>query len=750
MAEVGNPGRIATGVVPDGPEADRLARLERDAVHDDPRAPPRQDAVRQVAGPLARPAAEQDEVGGASPRSSAASSARRVVADDPQGHRLAPQLADGVGQQGRVGVVDRRPGAAASPGAMISSPVERIATRGRRTTATSPRPIAASTPGLARGQPRPAPQDQLAPGHVGPREADVGPRRDRPGDDQAVGRRPARARPSRRRRPRGGASPRWRSRRRARRPRTATARRPVAISSALSRERRGASSERAERLLGPDRVAVDVRAVERRHVDLGHDVRGQDPPQRLGQRDDLRPERLGADARPTSGARRCRGRRRRGTGLARGAWRDQSFRVLRGEDGRFASNSHVIKPDRHARARRVAFEVGRDDDEAVGPGRAREDRRAADGQGLDPPVRRSAPARNRPARRPRPACGRAGARPAGRASRPAARPGAGRSARRRSRRRRGNSPGCPAGARPARSPTNPRPVGLAGRSATPCTGELAQLGHEPRGVVLGPGRAAARDEDERPTAERRRPGRRGASRGRRAGGRRPAARRRRGRPGRRASTEFMSANRCPAGGVPGGSSSSPVIRIATTRPADHRDRRHPQPAQHAEVLRPEDPSRWEHHASPRRCPPRAADVPAGGYGLEDGDPVALARRRLDLDDRVGPRRDRRSGRDLDRLARPDLALEGPPRPDLAHAVEDGRRVGVGPEGLLAPDGVAVHRRAIERRHRHSPPRPPRPAPALPRPPGPPARRPSLATRPSISSITSPTVARARNPLMRGS
>ena len=73
-----------------------------------PGVAPGEDPVREVAGPLARPAAEQDEVGGRERPVEHGVERGLVVADDPQRDRLAPELADGVGQEGRVGVVDRR------------------------------------------------------------------------------------------------------------------------------------------------------------------------------------------------------------------------------------------------------------------------------------------------------------------------------------------------------------------------------------------------------------------------------------------------------------------------------------------------------------------------------------------------------------------------------------------------------------------------------------------------------------------
>ena len=79
---------------------------------------------------------------------------------------------------------------------MISSPVEMIATRGRRTTATSPRPIAASTPVSREVSRVPFAEHQLAPRDVGPGEGDVPPgATGRWTTQPAVARGDARARP---------------------------------------------------------------------------------------------------------------------------------------------------------------------------------------------------------------------------------------------------------------------------------------------------------------------------------------------------------------------------------------------------------------------------------------------------------------------------------------------------------------------------------------------------------------------------
>ena len=107
----------------------------------------------------------------------------------------------------------------------------------------------------------------------------------------------------------------------------------------------------------------------------------------------------------------------------------------------------------------------------------------------------------------------------------------------------------------------------------------------------------------------------------------------------------------------------------------------------------------EHDRPGRDVLAAASDVPAGRGRLDDPDGLALGLGRFDLHDGVGTLRDCRPGRDLDRLARPDHRLAPPPGPRLVDASEGDRRRGRGPERLLAPDGIAVHRRAVEGRHR---------------------------------------------------
>ena len=123
-------------------------------------------------------------------------------------------------------------------------------------------------------------------------------------------------------------------------------------------------------------------------------------------------------------------------------------------------------------------------------------------------------------------------------------------------------------------------------------------------------------------------------------------------------------------------------------------------AQDAEVLRPEPAAGLEEEVAGLHVLAPAADVLAGRDRLDDLDRLGAGDRARQLDggDGVGPRRDWGPGGDLDRLARPDLPAERPRGPRSPDDLEPGRAVPAGAEGLLAPERVAVHRRAIKGRH----------------------------------------------------
>ena len=125
---------------------------------------------------------------------------------------------------------------------MISSPVERIATVGRRTTSTSPRPMAARTPVSREVSRVPRLRTSSPRRHVGPGEGDR-PTPARRGGARAVRRRRSpRARPSRRRRPLAGVIPPVAIGVAVPGPTTWRGTTPVASSSPLSRNRLGDSS----------------------------------------------------------------------------------------------------------------------------------------------------------------------------------------------------------------------------------------------------------------------------------------------------------------------------------------------------------------------------------------------------------------------------------------------------------------------------------------------------------------------------
>ena len=203
---------------------------------------------------------------------------------------------------------------------MISSPVERMATLGRRTTCDlAPADRGEDARSRARSAASPCRRTSSPRAMSVPAKRDPGPGRDRPLDEQPA-RRPttgACSTMTTASAPRGSIAPGG-----DRRGRPRPDRRPgddprgelLGVEPEPPRRLLG----RAEGLLGADRVAVDVRAVEGRHVDPGDDVVGQHPAQRLGQRRPPPASSTAAGRAPTSGARPCRGRRRRGTVLARG------------------------------------------------------------------------------------------------------------------------------------------------------------------------------------------------------------------------------------------------------------------------------------------------------------------------------------------------------------------------------------------------------------------------------------------------
>jgi hypothetical protein len=236
------------------------------------------------------PTAEEDEVARQPPVERGVER-RFVVADDPERDRLAPQHADGVGEHRRVGVVNGRGADRRAGGDDL------VAGREDR----DPRPAddldrapadRGEDAGLARGELGAPSQDQLAPRHVGPGEADPGPWRDGanheqiPPVDRGVLDHHDRVGPARDHGPgrEGCGRPRLDH------PPGDDARRQLL---GVEPEPTGPFLGGTEGLLGAHREAVHVRAVERGDVDLGDHVGGQNPPERLGQRDALGPQHPG-------------------------------------------------------------------------------------------------------------------------------------------------------------------------------------------------------------------------------------------------------------------------------------------------------------------------------------------------------------------------------------------------------------------------------------------------------------------------
>ena len=163
---------------------------------------------------------------------------------------------------------------------------------------------------------------------------------------------------------------------------------------------------------------------------------------------------------------------------------------------------------------------------------------------------------------------------------------------------------------------------------------------------------------------------------------------------------------------------------------DHRDVRAPDDvdracgdgAEDAEVLRAEGASRREDDRAGRDVLAAAPDVPAGRGRLAHPDGIALHVRRFHLDDGVGPSGEGRPGRDLGRLSRADLDVAGVAGP------------GGLPRGGTGP-GCTTRRRTSPRPGPRSRPSPPgrRGGPAR----SPPPRVPGPARRPGRSRSTRP-------------
>ena len=177
-------------------QADRLARLERDAVRDDAGiAQFGDDAIRQIARALARAAGEQHDVGDLERVLQPLAQRGHVVVGDAQPHRLAAELAHGIGEHLGVRVVDLRRlhrlagrddfVAGGEDGDDRLSP-DVDASRRRSRPARRCRGWSAAD----RGEARSRPPVMSVPANDTPLPA-----RDRPGDPQLAAARPRRARP---------------------------------------------------------------------------------------------------------------------------------------------------------------------------------------------------------------------------------------------------------------------------------------------------------------------------------------------------------------------------------------------------------------------------------------------------------------------------------------------------------------------------------------------------------------------------
>ena len=278
-------GQITTGLPSRDGQAHRLARLERDAVGDDARIGQfGDDAIAEIALAFAGAAGEQHDVG----------LGERRVQHRPQGVRRRRGRCPSSAARRRVRAPRRpepaswnrrpAPGRIGSPGAMISLPVEMIATRGRRQTVTAIFADRRQHAGLAAGQHRARSQDRFAAAMSVPAKAIPKPGRHGPADEQLVAARPRRVRPSRPHRRRGAPCRRWRSRWLRPAADSRAGARPASSDFGQQPRRvRGDSSAGAERVGGADGEAVEVRAVERRHIDAARTSSASDAAQAFAQ-----------------------------------------------------------------------------------------------------------------------------------------------------------------------------------------------------------------------------------------------------------------------------------------------------------------------------------------------------------------------------------------------------------------------------------------------------------------------------------
>ena len=320
IAEVGKPGSTTIGLPSATARQSGLPGLSATPCTTTPGAPSRETMrCERSPAPFEVPPESTTMSQSASASRTAASSAASSSGNAPKRDRLAAGLAHRRGDDRAVASRRPRPAAAAAPGATSSSPVESTATFGRRTTSTCGEAAGRQHADLARG--------------------------DRARRAAAASRR-ARCRSPHRRRT-GPARPRGAGRSRARAASissvcsiitTASAPRgttpPVAIAVAVPGAtvscRRVAAGEhlgvereparrgfgRADRVGGAQREAVDIGAVERRHVDRRRDVVREHAAERVGERHALGAERRQIEMPSRSAPSPPRPRRLRGTAPA--------------------------------------------------------------------------------------------------------------------------------------------------------------------------------------------------------------------------------------------------------------------------------------------------------------------------------------------------------------------------------------------------------------------------------------------------
>ena len=116
--------------------------------------------------------------------------------------------------------------------------------------------------------------------------------------------------------------------------------------------------------------------------------------------------------------------------------------------------------------------------------------------------------------------------------------------------------------------------------------------------------------------------------------------------------------------------------------------------QRADLRSSEQLARLHDHVAETNVPASRANVLSSRNRVRDLDLVVLIDNSLELNDRVGPFRDRPTGRDPHRLAGLERSSGRLPRGD---PIADGQPAG----GIAGPEGKAVHRRAVERRQIHA-------------------------------------------------